>query len=202
MILLCTAVFSAEDGNQPKYLHISTNPSGTDAYLHEVHPNFASNPDYRLPAFIKVPAGESNVLVTLFHPEYADTTINVQLSEKDTSFLIVALRPAYDDDFIEGQRSDIAHRNRRNFGKGLLLTSAIPLIAAGISALVASYDIQKANDKKDAIENSVIQNEAKISKDLKDFNHYRNRAKSAKQIMTGSLIASGIILSAGIILSF
>ena len=80
-----------------KYLHISTNPSHVDVYVNNIKPKHYKEPDYKMPGFIPVPAGESSIMVSIFRPEYADTTINVTLSQKDTSFLIVALRPNYDD---------------------------------------------------------------------------------------------------------
>lgn len=202
-ICLAGTYLSAEEPEaSSKYLHISTNPSGGDVYLGEIHPDFADQPDYILPAFIEVPAGESQVLVTLFRPDFKDTTINVRLSEKDTSYLRVAYTPIDDGNLLEEREGFLAHRSRRSLGHRLIIASAAPLIASGISALIANYEIDRANDKKKSIENSFIQNKEQIANKVKDYNHYRDNAKTARTATFSTLIAGGIILSAGIILSF
>lgn len=197
-----TFLWAEEPEASSKYLHISTNPSGGDAYLGEIHPDFASQPDYFLPAFIEVPAGESQILVTLFRPDFRDTTINVRLSDKDTSYLRVSYTPIDDVEIMEERESILARRSRRAFGHRLIIASAVPLIASGISALIATYEIDKANNKKKSIESSFIQNKKEISDKLKDYNDYRDKAKTARTATFSTLIAGGIILSAGIILSF
>lgn len=202
-ICLAGAFLWAEEPEvSSKYLHISTNPSGGDVYLGEIHPDFASQPDYILPSFIEVPAGESHILVTLFRPDFRDTTINVRLSEKDTSYLRVAYTPIEDEELLNDREGILAHRSRRAFGHRLIIASAVPLIASGISALIATYEIDKANDKKKSIENSFIQNKKQIANKVKAYNDYRDKAKTARTATFSTLIAGGIILSAGIILSF
>ena len=120
-----------------KYLHISTNPSHADVYVNNIKPKHYKEPDYKMPGFIPVPAGESSIMVSIFRPEYADTTINVTLSQKDTSFLIVALRPNYDDKKTDEQYSDIARRGRRKIGHRLLIASIVPFTVSGIAAAIA-----------------------------------------------------------------
>lgn len=200
--LAVTALWAEDMEASSKYLHISTNPSGGDVFLGEIHPDFADQPDYILPTFIEVPAGESHILVTLFRPDFKDTTINIQLSDKDTSYLRVAYTPIDDIELVEDREGILAHRSRRSFGHRLIIASAVPLIASGISALAATYEIDRAKDKKKSIENSFIQNKKEISNKLKDYNDYKDKAKTARTATFSTLIAGGIILSAGIILSF
>ena len=190
----------AEEGQ--KYLHISTNPSYADAYVDNVRANFASNPDVELPGFIEVPEGNATVTVKLFKAGYRDTTINVTLSAADTSYLIVALTPSYDDHYLQRQKKSLMHRARRNLGHRLIIASAVPLVASGISAFVSHYNINKANDKKDLVEKSVIREGGDYEENLDSFDRYRNRAKSAKNVAIGTAIAGGIILGFGIVLSF
>ena len=114
LFALCENVF-AEQGSQNlkqsaqqsttekakfRYLQISTNPSTVDLYTGLISPDYASKPHYTSPAFIPVPDGEDSIIVSFFHPNYADTTIKIALSPNDTSFIIVALRQTYDDDEI------------------------------------------------------------------------------------------------------
>ena len=130
-----------------RYLHISTNPSYADAYVNSTRKNFAANPDVSLPGYIEVPAGEGNVLVTIFKPGYRDTTINVTVSDKDTSYLIVSLSPSYDDVYLERQQKALSHRTRRNIGFRLAIASGVPLIASGIAALVADTSARRTTRK-------------------------------------------------------
>ena len=106
-----------------RYLHVSTNPSGADLYVGNAHPDFSRNPDYRIPAFVSVPLDKDQVLITLFRPDFRDTSINVTLSQKATSFLIVALAPAFDETFLQEQQADLNHRSRRNLGHRLMIAS-------------------------------------------------------------------------------
>ena len=185
-----------------KYLHISTNPSYADAYVNTSRKNFAANPDATLPGFIEIPAGEHSVLVTIFKPGYRDTTINVTLAESDTSYLIVSLAPSYDDVYLERQQKALSHRTRKNIGFRLAIASGVPLIASGIAALVAEYNIDKANDKKDLIEKSVIREGDEYAHNLESYSEHRDNAESAKKVSVGSLIAGAVLLGFGIVLSF
>lgn len=185
-----------------KYLHISTNPSIAEVYVNNPRPDHASSPDYKLPGFIPVPAGDESIMVSIFRVDFADTLINVHLSEKDTSYLIVSLRPNYDEALTEMQLDELSHRSRRRVGHRLLWTSIVPLLVGGISAGITAYEINQADDIKKKMDNSLITVGEKYQGMRDDFSDHRNNAKTAKRIMEGSLIAGGLILSTGIILSF
>ena len=200
-LVLSFASFAlAEDAH--RYLHISTNPSYADAYVNTARKNFVSNPDTELPGFIKVPVGENTVLVTIFKPGYRDTTINVTLADADTSYLIVALSPSYDEDYLERQQKALSHRTRRNIGFRLAIVSAAPLVASGIAALVAQYNIDKARDKKDLVEKSIIREGDGYARNLERYGEYRDNAESAKNFSVGSLITGAVLLGFGLVLSF
>lgn len=134
ILLLLGLCFADESAPRERYLHVSTNPSGADLYVGDAHPNFSKNPDYRIPAFIPVPLDKDQILITLFRPDFRDTSINVTLSQKDTSFLIVALAPAFDETFLQEQQADLNHRSRRNLGHRLMIASIVPLAASAIAA--------------------------------------------------------------------
>jgi hypothetical protein len=202
ILLLLNVVFAEEGSAKEHYLHVSTNPSGADLYTGTAHPDFSKNPDYRIPAVIPIPLDKDQVLITLFRPDFKDTSINVTLSPKDTSFLIVALTPAFDETFLEEQQADLRHRSRRQLGHRLMITSILPLAASAIAAGVAAYEINKANDCKKDIENTIITSGDNYQRDKKDFKEYRENAKTAKKTALVSLVTGGVILSIGLLLSF
>ena len=193
------SVFAQES---PKYLHISTNPSYAEAYVSSMRAKIASNPDVELPGFIKVPAGEASVLVTIFKPGYKDTTINVTLSQADTSYLIVSLTPTDEDRLLQYQQKSLAHRARRNIGHKLIAISAAPLIASGIAAIVTKNEIDQAQEKKDLVEKSLIRGGKEYEANQESFDDHSKSAKTSRNIAIGTLVAGGILLGFGIVLSF
>ena len=212
LFALCGNAF-AEQGSQQiaqqsttekakvRYLQISTNPSTVDLYTGLIFPDFASKPNYTSPAFIPVPDGKDSIIVSFFHPNYADTTINIALSPNDTSFIIVALKQTYDDEEIERNQDLLKHRNRRILGGYLKWASIAPFAISGISAIVSLYNISKANDHKKAMENTRFLNE-KYDRHMRDFKDHKSSAKTAKTV-SGIFFATGIaFLTAGFVLSF
>lgn len=200
MLLLCATAICAQEA--PKYLHISTNPSYADAYVNETRAPIASNPDVKLPGYIRVPEGESSVLVTIFKPGFSDTTISINVSQADTSYLIVALTPSFDDELLQDQQKSLMRRARRNIGHKVLFASAVPLIASGIAAIVAHSEIKQANEKKEAIEKSLIREGDDYMNNIDKFNEHRDRANTSKNVAIGTAIGGAIILGFGIVLSF
>ena len=83
-------------------------------------------------------------MVSFFHPDYADTTINIALAPNDTSFIIVALRQSVDDEEIAMNQDFLKHRNRRILGGYFKWASIVPFTISGISAIVSLYNISKA----------------------------------------------------------
>lgn len=201
---LCGNVLAKQDAPaqaKTRYLQISTNPSTVDLYTGLIQPDFANKPDYISPAFIPVPEGKDSILVSFFHPNYADTTINIALSPKDTSFIIVALRETTDDDDIARNQDLLKHRTRRTFGGYLKWASIAPFAISGISAIVSLYNIGKANDHKKAMENTRFINE-RYDKHLRDFNDHKSSAKTAKTVSTIFFVTGITFLTAGFVLSF
>lgn len=185
-----------------KYLHVLTNPFTADIYVNDNKPDFASNPDYVSPAFIKVPGSTPTVQITLFQRDYADTTINVTLSQKDTSYLIVALRQSSDPDLTEMQDKELAHRSRRNLGHHLLIASSVPFIASAISAYVTHKYIESANDEKTHVQNSLIRSGDKYEQHVKNYRNDRDNARTAKKVGAVTLGTGLALMTVGIILSF
>lgn len=200
LVTLCNHVF-AQQKAKVRYLQISTNPSTVDLYVGKTLPDFASKPDYVSPAFIPVPDGKDTVTVSFFHPDYADTTINIALSKNDTSFLIVALRQSYDDEELVHKQDLIKHRNRRILGGYLKWASIAPFTISGISAIVSLYNIGKAKDHKKAMENTRFSTE-KYDAHMRDFTDHRESAKTAKTVSKVFLGTGLAILTAGFVLSF
>lgn len=197
--LFCSLAFAQE---AHRYLHISTNPSYADAYVGTVHPNFSRNPDTKLPGFVKVPDGERNVVVAIFKEGFKDTVLNVTVPESDTSYLIVALTPSYDDEFLSEQRSALSQRARHNFGFRLMVASAIPFVTSAVSAIVASNSIDKANEKKRLVEQSLFHDSESYNHNLERYGDYRDRAETARTLSIDMLIAGAALLGIGVVLSF
>ena len=202
LLLLLGFCLADESSTRERYLHVSTNPSGADLYVGDAHPDFSDAPDYRIPAFIPVPPDKDQILITLFRPDFKDTSINVTLSPKDTSFLIVALAPAFDETLLQEQQADLNHRSSRSLGHRLMIASLVPSAASAVAAGVAAYEIDKADDIKKDIENTVITSGDNYRQDKKNFKEYRDNAKTVKKTALVSLVAGGIILSVGLLLSF
>ena len=77
VLLLLGLCFADESAPRERYLHISTNPSGADLYVGDVHPNFSKKPDYRIPAFITVSLDNNQILFYIFLPEFKYNCIEV-----------------------------------------------------------------------------------------------------------------------------
>ena len=203
-LLLVFLGFGFADDNSPRerYLHVSTNPSGADLYVGDTHPDFSTEPDYHTPAFVSVPLDKDQILFTLFRKEFKDTSINVTLSPKDTSFLIVALQPIFKENLLQEQQEQLDQRSKKSLGRRLMITSLVPLVIGGIASGITAYEISKANHCKSNIENSLITTGKQYQQNKKDFKEYRENARAAKTASIISLIAGGAIFSIGLILSF
>ena len=202
LMLFASNSFAEDTPQRNRYLHVSTNPSGADAYVSSKFPDFSKAPDYRLPAFIPVAPNDSVVRITLFKPEFKDTTLKVTLSDRDTSYLIVALQPAFSETLLKEQQDQLNRRSRKSLGTRLIKTAVVPLLASGIAAGVTAYEIHKAEDCKKVLDNSVFTNGKNYKQNQKDFKEYRDNAKTAKKESITSLVAGGVILSIGVFLSF
>lgn len=199
LVLFCS--ISMADECATKYLHIATNPSVVDIYTGNIQTDFADKPNYTSPSFIPVPCRQDEIIVSLFHPEYADTTISVTLSEKDTSYLIVALRQIFDESKIQEKQKILSHRARRSLGKNLIKISIAPFAIGAISAAITAYNIGKADDEKKIISNSRIAGDS-YQNARRNFKDYRRTAKMAR-VSTGIFLATGLtVLGTGIVLSF
>lgn len=200
IFVLCTNLFAQQKSNT-RYLQISTNPSTVDLYTGDAPPDFSKNPAYTSPAFIPVPDGAESITVSFFHPDYADTTINITLSSSDTSFIIVALRQTYDDEILNDHQDMLKHRSRRNLGQTLQWFSIAPFVISGISAIVTLYDISKANEHKKAMENTRFMND-KYDVHMQEFKDYRKSAKTSKNVSKVFFGTGLLFLAAGFALSF
>ena len=188
-----------------KVLHVSTIPSKADIYVQEIHPDHTQDPDFVSPAFIPLnedQVQEGEILVSLFHPEFVDTTIKVTLSDRDTSYLIVSQRSALDEDLLSEQESELSKRQRKKFGKGLMLSSVIPFAVSAVAGIVSQYEISKANDCKSDLKHSAIAETKQYHKTEKEFKDYRSKAKSSRTVMYTGLAVGASLLTLGFILTF
>jgi len=201
LMTICGNVFAQQLQSKTRYLHISTNPSTVDLYTDAKPVDFANRPNYTSPSFIPITEGKDNITVSFFHPDYADTTINIKLSQNDTSYIIVALRQTYDEEILLSQQEMLKHRNRRNLGRHLQWFSIAPFAIGTVSTIVTLYNISKANDHKKAMEKTRFKNE-NYDAHMRDFEDYRNSARTGKNVSKIFLGTGLLLLSAGFILSF
>ena len=186
-----------------KVLHVSTIPGNADIYVECLRPDRTSLPHHVSPAYIPAnPNSEGNILISIFSPGFADTTINVTLSDKDTSFLIVSLRPVYDKKYLQWQEAQVSKRARRQLGYKLMLGSIIPFTASLIAGAVTYYQIDKANEHKDIVENSAIMESERVQKAQREFKQHKNSAKNAKTTTWTTLSIGASLLAVGFVLSF
>ena len=203
--LLLALMILASSALAQRVLHVSTIPSNADIYLDEISPDHTSNPDYVSPAFIEVDedqAIEGTILLSLFHRTFADTTIRVTLSDRDTSYLIVSGRPLIEEALIEAQDSELSKRSRKNFGRKLMIASIIPFAVSAIAGAYTYYEIEKANDCKSSLKNSAISESSHFHDTQKDFKDHRQKAKHAKYATLTGLGLGSALLTIGFILSF
>lgn len=187
---------------QTKYLHVSTIPAKADIFVGNNAPDYSKFPDYTSPDFIPVENGESQVLLAIFRPDFTDTLINVTLSAKDTSYLIVSLRPSYDEHLSKKQQKIISKRNHRSLGKKIMLSSILPFMATAVSSAVTLYEVNKAENAKKILKSSHIATGQHYDDAKQDFKDARSTAKTAKKVAIGTAIGAAAIVSLGFIISF
>ncbi|MCQ2105781.1 MAG: hypothetical protein MJZ26_08325 [Fibrobacter sp.] len=204
LILLSLTAFCLAE--EPKrVLHVSTIPGKTDIYLGNIHPDHSDLPNYRSPSFIEISDNDlenGRVLISLFKPEFRDTSIYVALSPKDTSYLIVSMTPVYESSVIEDQNRELSKRSRRSFGHKIMLSSIIPFVVSGAAGLITFYEIDQANKAKKNIEETVVSSGDKLKQTQSDFRDYKDNAKLAKKTAIAGAITGLAMLSIGFVLSF
>lgn len=199
-ILLCTGVTFAQ-----KVLHVSTIPGHADLYVEDLQPDHTRDPHYTSPAFIPVSEDaslEGSTLISIFSPGFADTTIQVKLSDRDTSYLIVSLRPVDSENILERQESQLSKRGRRHLGHKLMLSSIIPFGISLAAGAYTYYNIHKAEEKKDILKESLIYSGDHVQQVKRDFKDYRHNAQKGKTTTITSSIIGASLLSIGFIFSF
>ena len=188
---------------EQKVLHVSTIPNHADIYVNEVQPNHAKEPAFVSPAFITVDDKNTTneMLISLFNPGFADTTLRVKLSDKDTSYIIISQMPVTLDDITQEQKTELSKRSRRNFGKGMMKFSIIPFIVGLAAGSITYYEIEQAKKERSTLNNSSIRN-SDYNKTSDQYKEHRDTAKNAKRVTYGAFISGAALLSIGFILSF
>lgn len=202
LLFFLGSAFCANDSTstKQKYLHISTIPSGADVFVGNLAPNYGHYPDYNSPQFIPVDGDE--ILIALFKQDFKDTLLYVNLSKKDTSYLIVSLKPSYDNDYVDLQQKYIAKRGRRALGTKLMLSSIIPFAVGATGAIIYSYKAGQAEDSQKFLKNSHIAQGDKYLQAKDDLKDQRSSAKTAKKTALAGVAIGAALLSIGFILSF
>lgn len=198
-------LFCAGWAYSQRVLHVSTIPGYADIYVEELRPDHTQEPHHTSPAFI--PINEDNsldgvILISLFSPGFADTTIQVKLSDRDTSYLIVSLRPIDSEILLDKQQSKLSKRSRRTFGKKLMLSSIVPFGFGLAAGAFTYYNIHRADEKRNLLKESLIYSDDHVQQMQRDFEDYRQNAQRGKTATVTSFIIGASLLSIGFILSF
>ena len=118
------------------------------------------------------------------------------------TYPLVSLTPSYDDEFLDEQRAALSRRARHNFGFRLMIASAVPFVTSAVAAIVASNSIDKANEKKKFVEQSLFRDSESYNHNLERFGDYRDRAETARTLSIDMLIAGAALFGIGVVLSF
>ncbi len=208
LLLFCIcSVFCQEPQKtvSKKYLHISTIPSNADVYINELKPDHSKNPQATSSMFIPIDEKEiedNHVLVSLFKADFNDTTIQVTLSDKDTSYLIVSMRPNYNENLKNEQEKVLKKRYNKNFGRKMIFGSFIPLAVSAVSGIITYNEIDKAKTIKKKMEKNLLGNNDDFSQAEKNFKIHRDKAETAHTVMNVGVSLGLSLLAVGIILSF
>ncbi|MCF0223456.1 MAG: hypothetical protein HUK20_04240 [Fibrobacter sp.] len=186
----------------PKFIHVSTIPTGADIYVNKTVLDYSKTPDYVTPAFIPIElTDQEGVVISLFKPGFVDTTLRIRPSSKDTSYQIVPLKELYDDDLLQGQENAMSKRNHYVWGRYMKFASIVPFAIGGVAGIVSAYYIGKANDAKKAVEETTISSGSwKGARD--DFHDYKKIAERSKYTAVGGIVLGASLLTVGFILSF
>lgn len=188
-----------------KYLHISTIPSNADVYINELKPDHTKKPSAASSTFIPIDEKDiqdNQILVSLFKADFNDTTIRVTLSGKDTSYLIVSMRPNYNEELKKEQEKILKKRYNKSFGRKMIFGSFIPLAVSAISGIITYNEIDKANTVKKNMEQNLLGNDEDFSQAQKKFEAHRDKAETAHTVMNVGVSLGLSLLAVGIILSF
>ena len=201
IFLFFSASLFAEDSIQ---FQLSSFPPHADIYLGSRPSSFVQRPLYSTPATIRLPLDSTQVLVTLFKKDYADTTIDIKLSpnEKGEAFITIMLKQELNEKILEQQKKDLFRRAKKDYGKKVLLGTIPASVATIINVLILQYHIRQAEEISQEIEETIIRQNDHFNSLKDEFRHHKHHAENFKRGTVISAAATSLFLIVGCTLSF
>lgn len=187
ILTLCPFLFAGESAT--KTLRISTWPSDAEIYIGERPESFVRQSRLVTPQEISVSDSDSLIRATFFKPGFADTTIDIRLSAPGKNFVWIELAEESDLDKMEWQKSILQEREKKWTGKILFFSGILPLALSGTFAGLAEWNFHKADEAKESLERSVIQDGERFRKWENDFH---DKKESGKNFRTAAIVSLGV----------
>jgi hypothetical protein len=183
-------------------LLISTWPSHAEIYVGERPSDFVNPAPSTTPLKLKLPLDSTLVRITLYKPDYADTTLDVQVKSPRDSYLMFMLQPETDASILEKQQEILDARNRHQWGRKIIWGSTLPFALSGIFALIAQHQFNDAETYADRIENSTIKTGNHFDELVENHTDKKKLGKDFRTYALTSLCIGSAFLVTGLILSF
>ncbi len=200
LVLLVSSLCAAEDSSRT--LTVSTWPSHADLYLGRRPSSFTEVADFETPARIEVPADSSTLRITLFKPDYTDTTLDIHLKNQGDNYITLMLQPETDLMELDKQQSILSKREKFSAGKKFFIASAVPFMVSGILAFFADREFNEAENYGDRIQNSAIRSGDNFDKLVDREASHRKSGKDLRKYAAVSLGTGALLLVTGVVLSF
>lgn len=183
-------------------LTVNTVPEAVEVYLDQ-SPNENIMPHYMSDVVIDKMSPKTELMLYFRKVGYLDTAIITEVRAFMPNTVLVELEPVTMNlGIIDMQKEYNRERTKRFIGRGLLWSSIVPFISAGILWYLAESDWTVASEKKDAYEGgSAFYNEdtRKLIEDSKKY----NKRGDTKGIVGGSLGLLGIgLATVGFVFAF
>src|SRR5574344_1497055 len=134
---------------------------------------------------------------------YLDTAIITEVRASMPNTILVELEPVTMNlGIIDMQKEYNRERTSRFIGRGLLWSSIVPFVSAGVLWYLAEQDWKEAKDKKDAYESGSAFYNEDTRKLVEDNRKYNDRGDVKGFTALGLGILGVTLLSVGFVLSF
>lgn len=199
-LFLLTSIY-AKDSVQ---VHFSSWPAHADIYMGPRPASFSKKASTSTPTTIRLPQDSSFVTITLFKPNYTDTTLEVKVvpNLNNEAFLFVLLSEESNENKLNTQKRDIAARARRSYGQKILWCAIPATLATIVNGIVLQYHINEANAISKKIDRTLIRQTGDFNSLKNDFRHHTHLAENFKRGTFISAGATALFLVVGFTLSF
>lgn len=187
LILLAASALLANDSLRT--LRISTWPSDAELFIGEIPETPVRGSEFHSPFTQTVSPTDSVVRIKTFKPGYADTLIDIRLTNAQKNFVWIELQEESDMDRLEFQGQILGKRSQRKIGKAMFLSGLVPLALSGAMAGLAAASFHDARDARAKIENSLICEGDHYQGLEKSFD---DKKRSGQNFRTASIVSLGV----------